>query len=104
MENNNQVLKVSDIKNLIRHLSDELNKLDDADGVELHDDLYWNILDNELYNPYHEPAKLTIGSLTEDWEFLQKFRSGGREMIDYDLYKLASILKFLGKNNIMKKK
>ena len=48
MENNNPVLKASDIKNLIRHLSDELNKLDDADGVELHDDLYWNILDNEL--------------------------------------------------------
>ncbi|AYZ13733.1 hypothetical protein EGY05_18090 [Chryseobacterium arthrosphaerae] len=103
MENNNPFLKVSDIKDLIRHLSDELNKRDDAEVVEFEVDLYWNIMDEELYNPYDEPGGFTMGSLTEDWEFLQKVVMGERQMINYDLYKLACILKFLGKSNIIQR-
>ncbi|MGE8554832.1 MAG: hypothetical protein ACN6OB_13000 [Chryseobacterium jejuense] len=52
----------------------------------------------------YEPAQLTMGSLSEDWEFLQKVISGERGMIDYDLYKLASILRFLGKKNMINTK
>lgn len=104
MENNNPVLKVSDVKNLIVHLSDELSKLGDAEVIVLDDDLYWNILDEDLYDPYEKPENFTMGSLTEDWEFLQKVVMGERQMIDYDLYKLASILKFLGKRNIIQKR
>ncbi|MGN7864701.1 hypothetical protein [Chryseobacterium sp. 22458] len=102
MESNNQVLKVSDIKKIIMHLSDDLNKLDDAEVVELEDDLYWNILDEDIYSPYEKPGDFTMGSLTEDWEFLQKIIIGERQMISYDLYKLASILKYLGKKNVLK--
>ena len=99
----NKDISILDIKKLINILSDKLGKLDDNEVVEIREDLYWNILDEELYNPYSEPAKLTMGNLTEDWEFLKKVRDEEREMIDYDLYKLASILKFLGKHNIMMK-
>lgn len=97
-------LTILDIRKLINILSDELEKLDDKKVVKLEGDLYWNILDEELYNPYDEPAQLTMGSLKEDWEFLQKVLNREREIIDYDLYKLASILKFLGKNSVMMKK
>lgn len=99
----NKDIGILDVRKLINILSDELGKLDDNGVVKIHEDLYWNILDEELYEPYHDPAKLTMGSLAEDWEFLQKVREGEREMIDYDLYKLASILKFLGKHNIIMK-
>ena len=44
-----------------------------------------------------------MGSLVEDWEFLQKVVNDQREIIDYDLYKLASLLRFLGKNMIITK-
>lgn len=101
MESNNTILKVLDIKRLIHVLSEELNKLNDADVIEFEDDPYWNILDKDLYDPYEEPKDLTMGSLTEDWLFLQKVLNKEREMIDYDLYKLGSILKFLGKKNII---
>ncbi|MFP3833133.1 hypothetical protein [Chryseobacterium sp. SIMBA_028] len=104
MESNNPILKVSDIKKIINVLSEELNKLDDTDVVEFENDLYWNILDKDLYDPYEEPTNFTMGSLTEDWLFLKKVLNKEREMIDYDLYKLGSILKFLGKKNIITKK
>ncbi|BAP33324.1 transcription-repair coupling factor [Chryseobacterium sp. StRB126] len=100
----NKDINISDIRKLINILSDKLEKLEDKNVVVLEDDLYWNILDEELYSPYHEPAQLTMGSVSEDWEFLQKVVNGEREMIDYDLYKLASILKFLGKNNSIMEK
>lgn len=104
MESNNMILKVLDIKKLINVLSDELNELNDTDTFEFGDDLYWNIPDKDLYNPYKEPTELTMGSLIEDWEFLQKVLKRERKIIDYDLYKLASILKLLGKKNIIIKK
>lgn len=97
-------LSILNIRKIINILSDELEKLEDKDIGILEDDLYWNILEDELYNPYHEPSHLTMGSITEDWEFLQKILNGEREMIDYDLYKVASILRFLGKNNMINTK
>lgn len=88
-------LSILDIRKLINILSDELEKLESKEVMIDEDDLYWNIPDEELYSPYQTPAKLTMGSLSEDWGFLQKVVNGEREMIDYDLYKLASILRFL---------
>lgn len=100
----NKGISVLNIRKLINILSDKLEKLEDENVTILEDDLYWNIPDEELYNPYHEPANLTIGSITEDWEFLQKILNGEREMMDYDLYKLSSILRFLGKKNMINTK
>lgn len=44
-----------------------------------------------------------MGSLIEDWEFLQKIVKDEREIIDYDLYKLASIVRFLGSKKLIEK-
>lgn len=100
----NKGLNILDIRKLINILSNELEQSDDKSVAISENDLYWNILDEELYNPYHEPAQLTMGSLTEDWDFLEKALNGEREMINYDLYKPASILRFLGKKNIITEK
>ncbi|BFO65987.1 hypothetical protein [Chryseobacterium sp. KCF3-3] len=103
MENNKPELKKADIKKLIEALINELDKLNDSTSFTFDSDLYWNITDEELYNPYKDPIELTTGSLVEDWEFLQNILDGKREMIDYDLSKLASLLRFLGKNMIITK-
>ncbi|MBP2618380.1 hypothetical protein [Chryseobacterium jejuense] len=103
MENKKVELKKADFKKLIEALVSELEKLNDSDSFAFDNDLYWNIIDEELYDPYKDPTELTMGSLVEDWEFLQKVLDGKREMIDYDLYKLASLLRFLGKSMIITK-
>lgn len=100
----NKAINIPDIKKLLDIVSNQLDILENKDVIIFEDDLYWNIIDDELYNPYQEPGKLTMGSITEDCEFLRKVVEDEREIIDYDLYKLASILRFLGKNNIINKK
>ncbi|WP_139785467.1 hypothetical protein [Chryseobacterium phocaeense] len=74
-----------------------MNKLETSteDTFILDEDLYWNILDEELYDPYKKPENFTMGSLADDWAFLQNVLEGNREMINYDLVKIAAILKFL---------
>ena len=95
MENNTPI-KIGDLKILFEIFLSKLNSLDNNQSITPDKDLYWNILDEELYDPYKDPVGLTMGSLTDDWEFLQKVMSGERDMIDYDLYKLAAILRCLG--------
>ncbi|MDR2235936.1 MAG: hypothetical protein LBE92_07420 [Chryseobacterium sp.] len=102
MENNNSI-KVADLKILLETFLLKLKNIDSNKTIPLEKDLYWNILDEELYEPYKDPTKLTMGNLTDDWEFLQKVFDGKREIIDYDLYKIASILRFLAKSMIIKK-
>jgi hypothetical protein len=103
METNNIKIKLTDLKKIIKSLFNELNKLDDNTAFSLDEDFYWNILDEELYAVYKDPKELTMGRLFDDWEFLGKVVNNDREIIDYDLYKLAAILKFLGKKGIIGK-
>ena len=100
MENNLE-LKIHDIKKILKILIDKLDIIDDTIIIE--QDLYWNILDTELYDVYKDPNDLTIGSIIEDYEFISAVIIGNRDIIDYDLYKLSSILKFLGKSMLIEK-
>ncbi|MCJ7933845.1 MAG: hypothetical protein MUW56_09465 [Chryseobacterium sp.] len=97
MENNLE-LKIHDIKKI---LIDKLDIIDET--IFIDQDLYWNILDTELYDVYKDPKELTIGSIVEDYEFISAVIEGNRDIIDYDLYKLSSILKFLGKSMLIAK-
>ncbi|REC50331.1 hypothetical protein [Chryseobacterium pennipullorum] len=103
MENNKMELKTSDIREFIKTLLVKLDNLDIAISFTLDEDVYWNILDEELYDAYKDPVGLTMGSLADDWSFLQAVLKGKREIVDYDLYKLAAILRFLGKKKIITK-
>jgi hypothetical protein len=92
MEDNIEIQK-EDMKKILSILMDKLEASDD--NIILYKDLYWNIPDEELYAVYKDPAVFTIGSLTEDWEFLQKVLRNEREAIAYDFNKIANILRFV---------
>lgn len=99
MKNNTEIQK-EDLKKILFMLID---KLDDSptDNFSLEKDLYWNIPDDKLYNVYQEPENLTIGSLVEDWEFLQKILRKEREVLWYDFYKVSTILTSIGHSSII---
>ena len=96
-------MSIIDIKKFIKILLLGLDNLNNDTSFTFDEDLYWNIQDEELYNAYKDPSELTMGSLIEDWGFLQTVVNGDREIIDYDIYKFAAILKFLGKKMIITK-
>lgn len=92
-------IQKEDLKKIILILMNKL-EISAEDSFVLDEDLYWNILDEELYDPYKDPKNLTMGSLADDWAFSQNLVEGNRGMIDYDLVKIAAILKFLAKKNL----
>lgn len=74
-----------------------LSELRDSNGsdVEINNDYYWDILDDEeLYNPYEEPKDLTLGQLSFDLDAIQRLANSD-DAIAYDLKRLASILRAL---------
>jgi len=91
MENNIEIQK-EDLKKLLFLLIDKLENSSN-NKFSLEKDLYWNIPDEELYDVYKDPKDLTIGSLVEDWEFLQKNLIKERGVIGYDFNKISNILK-----------
>jgi len=100
MENNLRI-KTSDLKKILHLLILKLDDLPDNDSSFILDkDLYWNIPEENLYNVYEEPNNLTIGSLAEDWNFLQDIVLNKREILDFDLNKISIILRYLSEKII----
>jgi len=93
MENNKIEIRRNDLKKILYALINELDKSQNNSFL-LEKDLYWNIPFDELFNVYEEPKDITIGSIAEDWEFLQKINNG-REVLSYDFIKVSNILKLL---------
>ncbi|MGG5207305.1 hypothetical protein ACQWU4_00055 [Chryseobacterium sp. MIQD13] len=92
MENTIEIQK-EDIKKILSILMDKLDASDDK--IILHKDLYWNIPDEELYDVYKDPINLTIGSLEEDWELLQKILKNEREAVGHDFSKISNLFRFI---------
>ncbi|PWN63548.1 hypothetical protein C1631_021440 [Chryseobacterium phosphatilyticum] len=91
MENTIEIQK-EDIKKLLLTLIQKL-EVSEISKFSFDKDLYWNISTEELFNIYEEPKELTIGSLKEDWEFLQKVINNDRDVLNFDFYKISAILK-----------
>jgi hypothetical protein len=77
-----------------------LLKLRESKGneIELNNDFYWEISDEELYNPYSEPKNITLGQLTNDLDEIQRLNKFD-DAIVYDLKRISSILKVLSIEN-----
>ncbi|KQT28481.1 hypothetical protein ASG22_19970 [Chryseobacterium sp. Leaf405] len=94
MENSIKIQK-EELKQVFFTLINKIDNLNE-DEIYFQKDLYWNINDEELYNVYEEPKNITIGSIKEDWDFLQKILTSDREIINYDFNKIANILRLIG--------
>ena len=66
------------------------------ESITLDVDYYWNIPQNQLYNPYQQPTDLDIGQLTDDWDELKKILQSQKETLGYHLVWLAAILRAVG--------
>lgn len=51
---------------------------------------------NEEIDAYAEPTELTLGSLQEDWEAVNRMADGTDAPVRYGLVWLASILSYVG--------
>ena len=77
-----------------------LSKLKESKGneIEINNDYYWDIVNEELYNPYEEPGNITLGQLSFDYESIQRILKSD-DAAAYSLKWLSNILKALGIEN-----
>jgi hypothetical protein len=77
-----------------------LSKLKESKGseIEISNDYYWDISQDELYSLYEEPKNITLGQLSDDLEELQRLAKSD-DAIMYDLKRLSNILKVLSIEN-----
>lgn len=77
-----------------------LSKLKESKGneIEISNDYYWDISQDELYSPYEEPKNVTLGQLSDDLEEVQRLIKSD-DAIMYDLKRLSNILKVLSIEN-----
>ncbi len=77
-----------------------IKKLRDNKGntIEIVNDYYWDIFEEELYNPYKEPENLTLGQLSDDLIEVQKVIEG-KDAVIHDLKRISCILKALSIEN-----
>jgi hypothetical protein len=88
---------------------DELNKITSlllsklkeklGNEIEVNSDFYWDISDEDIYDPYQEPKNITLGQLSDEiTEFQNSINSQNGAC--YDLKLLSNILKALYIENV----
>lgn len=82
------------LKVLIQHLQER------KASVEITDDYYWEIDEQQLYDPTKNPSAFGMGQPSEDWQRLSRIMSGAEPPIGYGLVWLASILRAVGQKNV----
>ena len=55
-------------------------------------DYYWNIEEDERYNPYEKPVNLNLGQVSYDYEFIQRVLDKDDDPVSSDLAMLANVL------------
>lgn len=91
------IVNIKDLEKVIFIL---LSKLKEVKGneIELKNDYYWEIVSDELFNPYEEPTNITLGQLTDDLERMKKLLDNNNPVV-YDLKLISIIFKALSIEN-----
>jgi hypothetical protein len=79
---------------LVQHLKQQ------GAQAELSDDYYWEISEDERYDPTKSPTDFSMGQLSEDVERLRQILRGDAPPIGYALVWVASLLRRIGSTHV----
>lgn len=86
----------------MRKLKEAINLLLDHvidrgfDSITLDEQFYWKVGDSEKYKMNSEPAKLTVGDLFDDLDFVEMVLHNKDDIVAYTLTEVAPILAYVG--------
>jgi hypothetical protein len=92
-------INVSELRVITEKLFTHLENLG-INSVEITEDYYWDIPEEQKYNILKEPKELDVGQLTDDWEFLLKVLEPNREPLGYSFVWLGKLLEAIGEKVI----
>jgi hypothetical protein len=69
-----------------------------GEEIVLRNDYFWSIPAAERYDPYAKPTELTVGQLSESWEWLARLDDDS--VLSYALVWLGEILIAIGQQEV----
>lgn len=92
-EINLRILK-SAVNAVLDHLVEDL----EIENVTIADekDSYWDCPYPEMHNVSMQPGELTVGQLSDDFDFLKLVRRGQGADVSYNLVHIAPLLRYIG--------
>jgi len=95
MENSESTISINELRVIIdailSHITDDLG----IDSIKLDKDFYWEIPDVRLHILDQKPEQLTMGSLCDDWGFLQPLLSERDQALSLMLLHAAPLLRYI---------
>ncbi len=99
MESKNLTVSLDEIEKAVllvfKHLKDQ-----QIVQAEIPEDYYWEIAEEDRYDPAKTPIDLSLGQLSEDWERLRQILQGDAPPVGYALVWVASLLRKIGSSNV----
>ena len=90
------------LKSIVNALFDKLIEAENHGAVMIPDDTdyYWDIANDERYEPAKRPADLHMGRLSEDWEFLQPLSADEKHLFPLMFMHVAPLINFLADRTV----
>jgi hypothetical protein len=99
LERSKNFMKVN-LNDLEKIISLLIEKLRESKGnyIEIDNDYYWDIPNEDIYKPYKEPEIFTLGQLSDDLIEIERIIEG-KDAVVYDLKRISCVLKALSIEN-----
>jgi hypothetical protein len=89
-------INLRELQQATNRLFDHIIKTKGVESVELRQNFYWSTPTDQFYDVKNNPAQLDIGSLYDDWEFVQSLTRGEAEPVAFQLTEVAPLLRYIG--------
>ena len=93
-------IKIDEFINTVEKVLKKLKQNSAKNTIKIDNDFYWFISKEDLYDPYTNPEKLTLGQLSDDLENMRSILNNKVEPVSYDLVKLSSLMRLIGEETV----
>ncbi len=92
-------ISTDDIRSIVEALCLHLDETGRS-VIDVDEDYYWSVPDNEVFDVAKDPVELDVGQLTSDWDDLEKIKDNSMPPVGYGFVWLSSVLRAIGKDNV----
>jgi hypothetical protein len=95
MSNINSI-NLRELQQATNRLFDHIIKTKGVECVELRQNFYWSVPAEQLYDVKNDLKQPDVGSLYDDWEFVQSLTQDATEPVAFQLTEVAPLLRYIG--------
>ena len=95
----NMKISTAEIRSIVETLCRHLDETDRS-AIEVDEDYYWHVPDDEVFDVSKDPTELNVGQITDDWSELQKISDKTMPPIGHGFVWLSSVLRAIGNKNV----